>query len=193
MYTTGTSAECGEVGLTVEDGPAVLGSGTRAMSEPTTRDLVASIEQHLRAAGDPVRAVSEKRYLRSDLRFYGAGVPAIRRVATAAKKAHPDLQHDALLDLVRELWSAPVHERRMAAIELLGLYQHVLEPGDLALIERLLRESRTWAFVDPLAITIVGALVQRFTGVIVVLDRWSQDEDFWVRRAALLALLPSLR
>jgi 3-methyladenine DNA glycosylase AlkD len=163
------------------------------MSEPTIRDLVASIEQDLRAAGDPGRAVSEKRYLRSELRFYGAGIPAIRRAATALKKAQPCLGHETLLDLARELWSVPVHERRMAAIELLGLYLTLLEPEDSTLIERFLRESSTWAYVDPLSITIMGAMLPRFPALAAVLDRWSEDDDFWIRRAALLALLPSLR
>jgi len=61
------------------------------------------------------------------------------------------------------------------------------------LLERLIRESKTWAFVDELAIAIIGPLVERAPELMAVLDRWSADTDFWVRRSALLALLPPLR
>jgi 3-methyladenine DNA glycosylase AlkD len=155
--------------------------------------LADQIDQDLRAAGDPARAVGEKRYLKSDLLFYGASVSAIRRVAKAVKKAHPCLESAALLELVSELWTAPVHERRMAAVELLDLYQPLLVPEHLELVERLLREARTWALVDPLASTIAGGLVLRFPHLYATLDRWAVDADFWVRRASLLALRGPLR
>src|SRR3972149_4934827 len=55
------------------------------------------------------------------------------------------------------------------------------------------RESQTWAVVDFLAIQVAGPLVVRFPDLGAVLDRWATDSDFWVRRAAMLALLLPLR
>ena len=63
----------------------------------------------------------------------------------------------------------------------------------MVLLERLLRESRTWALVDGLAASVGGPLVERAPGAAAVLDRWAVDDDFWIRRAALLASLESLR
>ena len=45
-----------------------------AMSEAAASQIAASIDADLRAAGNPTRAISEKRYLKSDLRFYGANL-----------------------------------------------------------------------------------------------------------------------
>jgi 3-methyladenine DNA glycosylase AlkD len=39
----------------------------------------------------------------------------------------------------------------------------------------------------------VGFLVERCSHLGVVLDRWAIDDDFWIRRSALLALLGNLR
>lgn len=90
-----------------------------------------------------------------------------------------------------------MHELRLAAVELLRLRAPLLGPGDLALVERLVRESGTWALVDPLATGVAGAVVDRCgpgdPAVAAPLDRWAADADHWVRRAALLALLPGLR
>jgi 3-methyladenine DNA glycosylase AlkD len=87
-----------------------------------------------------------------------------------------------------------VHERRMATVEVLDTSSRLLLPEDLTLIERLLRESRTWALVDGLAASVVGSLRERFPDEVEpTLERWSRDPDLWVRRASLLAYLVALR
>ena len=88
------------------------------------RALAAEIDAALRCSAVPGRAAQEKRYLKSELEHYGTPVPGIRAVAKGVRKAHADLHHDELLTLVLALWETPVHERRMAAVELLVLYSH---------------------------------------------------------------------
>ncbi len=46
---------------------------------------------------------------------------------------------------------------------------------------------------DGLAASVVGPLVEREPSLGATLDRWAADEDFWIRRSALLALLLALR
>ena len=156
-------------------------------------DAVARINAELCARGAPARAEHDKAYLKSTLAHYGATVPAIRAVAKAFRDTHRGLGHDDLLAVVDGLWAVPVHERRMVVVELLALSGSLLQPDDMPLLERLLRESRTWALVDGLAATVVGALVERTPESAAALDRWAVDDDFWIRRSALLALLPALR
>jgi 3-methyladenine DNA glycosylase AlkD len=121
-------------------------------------------------------------------------VPAIRKAAVALRREHPDLDRAALLALVDALWARGIHECRMAAVELLDLYVDRLRASDLGgVVERLLRESGTWALVDGLAAHVAGALVERFPGQEATLDRWARDDDFWLRRSALLAHLVALR
>jgi 3-methyladenine DNA glycosylase AlkD len=47
--------------------------------------------------------------------------------------------------------------------------------------------------VDGLAASVAGPLVEGHPELGATLDRWASDEDFWVRRSALLALLLPLR
>jgi 3-methyladenine DNA glycosylase AlkD len=155
--------------------------------------LAEAMDAELQAGGAPERAEKEKAYLKSELRHYGTSVPAIRAVAKATTRQHPDLTHDELVALVDALWAVPVHERRMASVELLDFYCDRLGLGDAALLERLLRESCTWALVDGLAASVVGRLFERQPGLGATLDRWATDRDFWLRRSAMLALLVSLR
>jgi len=157
------------------------------------RELADLLTDELRAVARPERAVQEKAYLKSDLEFLGASVWEIRRVVQAFSRG-TELTHDTLVDLVEALWVEPLHERRMAAVALLELHPWLLGPGDLPLIERLLRESRTWALVDGLATDVVGAILAASpVKVTPVLDRWATDPDFWIRRSSLLAEIRPLR
>lgn len=151
------------------------------------------IDTALRGQARPERAEHEKAYLKSRLEHYGVSVPAIRSVARAFASQHPGLRHDELLALVDALWGTPVHERRMVAVELLDVYHQRLGSQDVFLLERLLQESQTWALVDPLAASVAGRLVADHPELGPELDRWAEDDDFWVRRAALLAHLGPLR
>ena len=155
--------------------------------------LVDEVDRELRSQGTPGRAIREKAYLKSGLEHYGVTMPGIRSVAKDARRRYPALTHDELVALATALWAAPVHERRMATVELLGFYAELLRPDDIALLERFLRESRTWALVDGIAPNVVGPLFERHGELGTVLDRWSTDEDFWIRRSALLTLLLPLR
>jgi 3-methyladenine DNA glycosylase AlkD len=160
---------------------------------PDIGSVAADIEAQLRAGATPERAVNEKRYLKSDLEFIGATVPATRSAVKAAFASEGSLSRDELLALVDALWVRGIHELRMASVEALDLQAKLLLPQDIGLIERLIRESKTWALVDGLAATVAGGMVERYPELGETLDRWAVDEDFWVRRASMLALLGPLR
>ena len=163
------------------------------LDSPVSTAFAERLENALRAAGSPERSVAEKAYLKSELEFFGTGMPATRAAVKAEARAHPRLEHDQLCAVVERLWSRPIHECRMAAVELLILRLDGLAREDLALVERLIRHSYTWALVDPLAANVTGGLVQRFPDLAADLDRWSADPDFWIRRSCLLAYLLPLR
>jgi len=151
------------------------------------------IEARLRSLGTRERAEREKRYLKSELEHLGATVWQIRREVKAFANDHQDLAHAALVALVEALWAKPVHERRMAVVFLLEVYPELVTPSDLPLLERLVREAKTWALVDGIAGDVLGELLVRHPRAAAKLDRWAKDSDFWVRRSALLAQIKPLR
>ena len=63
----------------------------------------------------------------------------------------------------------------------------------LPLVERLIRESLTWALVDGLAADVAGGVRAADPTVEPTLDRWASDPDFWVRRSSLLVELRAHR
>jgi 3-methyladenine DNA glycosylase AlkD len=160
---------------------------------PDGQAEASAIEDSLRALGTPQRAASEKAYLKSDLEFTGTPVPAIRATVKSWCRARPELTRADLIAVTEALWARPVHECRTAALELLDANAALLQAGDAAVVERMLRSARTWALVDGLAANVMGQLTERHPELTARLDRWAHDDDFWIRRSAMLALLVPLR
>jgi 3-methyladenine DNA glycosylase AlkD len=152
-----------------------------------------AIDRELRGLGTAGRAEYEGAYLKSTLNHYGVAVPAVRAVAKRFASRHPSLTRDELVALVGVLWMKRVHEHRMICVELLELYRDRLAPADVALLEHLARDAGTWALVDGLAASVVGYLVDNHPELGRTLDRWVRDDDVWIRRSALLALVVPLR
>jgi 3-methyladenine DNA glycosylase AlkD len=161
---------------------------TRAAIEPIADRLDAA----LRAAGTAARAAQERRYLKSELTHYGVDAAGLK-AAVRAIVPRGSLDRDRLRAVVEALWSRPVYERRAAAALVLERDARLLLAADLPLLERLLREAKTWALVDAIAVHVVGSVVARHPAAAARLDRWAGDRDFWIRRAAMLALLGPLR
>lgn len=152
--------------------------------------LAERIAKALKPLGTKERAVREKAYLKSDLVHWGVTVPVLRKAVKAQAKG---MTRAELLAAIDALWPRGIYELRAACSELLVLGVKLLEPGDLARIEQLLREANTWALVDAISALAVGALVTAHPALVKTLDRWAKDPDFWIRRSAMLALLGPIR
>ena len=134
----------------------------------------------------------------SGLRSYGASIGAVRGTVRDALRKFRGMSHDEITALASELWGVPVFERRLAAVVLLQSSVPLLDNSDLTRIEGFLREGRVRSIVDPLAIDVVGPLIERLDAVgrsraDVALERWIGENNVWLRRAAILAPLRALR
>jgi len=164
-----------------EDGEAVLELAA----------VVTEVEERLRAAGTPERAEGERRYLKSSLAHLGATLPQMH--AETKRLTHEVTTHDDLVAVVTALWAPPIHDLRSCAVFLLSARVSLLDPADLPLLERLVREAKTWALVDVLAGDVLGKLLVSHPEMAYELEPWAADPDFWVRRSALLSQLAPLR
>ncbi len=139
------------------------------------------------------RAVNEKRYLKSDLHHFGVSVPVIRKTARRFAREHEDASKADLIALTNELWDRNVYELRKLAVNILACRTEMFDASDELFIERMLRRSHTWALIDDLAMNVVAPILGTLGDAEAVRARWSKDDDFWVRRTAMLSLLPGLR
>jgi hypothetical protein len=143
------------------------------------------------------RAEADQARLGGTLSFYGASVGAVRGTIRDAGRRYPGLGHDEITALSSELWSAPVFERRLAAVVLLQTHVRLLRASDLTRIEGFLRQAELTALIDPLTTDVVVPLV---TGLdtpararaLAVIERWAVEPAAGLRRAAeLVRALPT--
>jgi 3-methyladenine DNA glycosylase AlkD len=149
----------------------------------------AFFQKRFAQVANPGRATHDQAYLKSDLRFYGTGVPEIRRAGADFAHTHPDLTRSELRAIVDALYATDWHEYRSVSIALLARYAAVLRESDLPWLAGLVRKSDTWAHVDWLAADVIGGVVERYPAGLRRLPVWAKDASFWVRRTALLAQL----
>jgi 3-methyladenine DNA glycosylase AlkD len=150
-------------------------------------------ERRCREHASVKRAVGEKAYLKSGLRFIGTMLPEIRQATRDYALEHPELTRTELRAIVDELWSTDVFELRSCGIALLSQHAKLLEERDLPWLIGFVRRSKTWAHVDWLAGDVIAGVVGESRSALKRLPAWARDDDFWVRRTALLAQLPQLR
>ena len=97
--------------------------------------LAHAIEEALRAEATEERRVKEKAYLKSELVHLGTKVPTIRKITKRAVK-HLET-HAEVVAVADALWREPVHERRVAAVEVLSAHVRKLVADDIAVVGAL--------------------------------------------------------
>lgn len=155
------------------------------------------IDAALRYEGDEWKAEDARHRLGDSLDYTGASVGAVRGTVRSALQKFRALGHDDITALSSELWRAPVFERRLAAVVLLQSRVTLLRASDLTRLEGFARDARVRELLDPLAVDVIGPLVDGLDAAArahadVVLDRWPGDEP-WLRRAAILAPLRAIK
>jgi 3-methyladenine DNA glycosylase AlkD len=131
-----------------------------------------------------------------DVRFFGVGLPDVRRIAGDVSRGHRDTWDvgaaiafcDALIRR-REL------EAKAVGVVVLSRWRREFPDSLFGTARRWLADGHaaSWAAVDLLAPAIVTPLLERRPALIARLERWTGARSLWVRRAAAVALIPLAR
>jgi hypothetical protein len=160
-------------------------------------EVAGFIDATLQNEGTWYRAEEVESRVGGTLRSYGASVGAVRGTVRDAGTKFKGLGHDEIAALASSLWGQPgpgrraVYERRLAAVVLLQSRVALLRHSDLTRLEGFIRSAHTAELVDPLVTDVVVPLLAALDGMDrhragMVIARWSQDPDRWVRHAAAL-------
>lgn len=149
--------------------------------------LAAEISARLRAAGDPKRAVAEKRYMKSGRVHWGVGAPKIDAILS---ESAADLDEKILREAAAHLWKREASWDSMIAGGRLLALRRV--PPSAA----LWRQARTamssvdgWALADQLAPAARKCLLAE-PARLDEIEAWLDHRGLWHRRACLVFTLP---
>jgi len=143
--------------------------------------------------GSVERAANQKAYLKSDLDFFGIPVPVVRAGLKRELKENPVTERRELLAASLDCFEWPQFEMQLFGVLLLDKNSGLLQPQDLEFIAELVGKCSSWALVDPLSGPASKLVVQGLPEVGSILDSWSIDDNFWLRRFSLIVLMRSLR
>jgi 3-methyladenine DNA glycosylase AlkD len=149
----------------------------------------------LRRLRDPVKAAQSQKYFKDEIVALGVDTPTLRAFVKA--QARPLVgQWDVTQAVVccDRLLRESELEIQAAGLLLLGAFKKGFTLDLLAPSRRWLgNRLDNWALVDGFCGTVLSPLLERYPEVEKTLRIWSKDESLWVRRAALVTLVPFAR
>ena len=147
------------------------------------------IKNELKQQGDAKKAPQMQAYMKTNQPFYGIQSKLRKQIFRTAIKKYPVTSREAWEILILELWNGTYREEMYQALEVAERYKKYHDESAWKLFEKLLRTATNWDTVDWLSSNLIGQLVYKYRHFERQLVEWSEDDNFWVRRASLLAHL----
>jgi 3-methyladenine DNA glycosylase AlkD len=146
----------------------------------------------------PTGSFDASRYFRDtgDLGFYNVGTDRVRTMARTIVRLHKDAW--ALGDVAR-FADLLVRDRHLEAkglgIEAMACYRRRFTPSLLEFWKRWLSrgDAANWATTDAICGVLIGPLLVDHPRLAAPLAKWARDRSMWVRRAAVVGLIPLAR
>src|SRR5262245_5453819 len=146
----------------------------------------------------PTTWFDASRYFRGDhqLQFFNIGSARVRMMARAVVKVHADTWSvDDAMAFADELIADRTLEVKGLAVEVVARYRRSFRPELLAAWKRWLSldYASNWATTDAICGLLIGPLLLDRPALVATIRGWSRHRNLWVRRAAVVGLIPSLR
>jgi 3-methyladenine DNA glycosylase AlkD len=146
----------------------------------------------------PTGTINPVRYFRdaAGLGFYNVGTDRVRAMARAIADSHQSdwTVRDALA--CADALITDTHlEAKGLGIEVLARFRRQFTPALLPAWKRWLATNRSanWATTDAICGSLVGPLVVAYPELAPIVSRWAGHRNMWVRRAAIVGLIPLAR
>lgn len=151
--------------------------------------FVEQITTELKTLADPEVAEGMRAYMKSDQPFYGVKAGPRRTAFKTIAKQFKTISHEEYEQIIFELWAGRYREDMYQALEVAEHYKKYRTLESWPIYDRLVRTASHWDTLDWIAGKIVSPLVLQHRELEADLIDWSRDDNFWVRRASLLAHL----
>jgi 3-methyladenine DNA glycosylase AlkD len=158
----------------------------------------ANAKRELARLARPAGEFDARRYFRGDhgLRFYNTGTKPMRALARSIYLANRDewSVNDAMR-LADGLMADPHLETKSVGIEVVARYHRSFSPKLLPKWKRWLanNHSANWATTDAICGYLIGPLIVAHPSLAPRVGGWARHRNMWVRRAAAVSLIPSVR
>jgi 3-methyladenine DNA glycosylase AlkD len=151
------------------------------------------LRRELAAAGDPVKAEVQQRYMKSAMPYHGLAAPELKHLLRPRLREFAPPDRATWERTVRAFWDGATHREEWYAAIALARHRSAhawQDVNTLDLHRHLVATGAWWDVVDETAQHLVGAcLLADRDRVTPVLRGWAADDDLWVRRTAVICQL----
>ncbi|MFA9405156.1 MAG: DNA alkylation repair protein [Anaerolineales bacterium] len=116
---------------------------------------------------------------------YGIRVPALREMAKEILRKYKN-QTAALQNVAQESWSTKTREHKLVALFIFDGQKDLAPENRWTIGIRFLPDVGNWEECDQLCMAMFGQVIIENPSVMNELEKWIDDPNFWVRRAALV-------
>lgn len=159
---------------------------------PDTFDLdglINAITQALeKRADDPEYKAGISRSVPGAPKMYGVRVPELRATAKDILKGYKS-KPERLVDLSVRLWDRASREHQLIALFVLAGLKQLKAADRWELGVRFLSDIADWETCDQMCHALLGQALAEDPDYIAELEAWVADENFWVRRAAIVSTI----
>lgn len=132
---------------------------------------------------DPKLAESMSAYMRNQFSYFGIPTPKRRMLTTQFFETEPK---NATIDwsFVFDCFDADERELQYAAVNYLEKNRNKLTKKDISNLKKIIETKSWWDTIDGLD-KIVGSIALKDVSVNEILLKWSNNDNFWLRRIAI--------
>jgi 3-methyladenine DNA glycosylase AlkD len=144
--------------------------------------LTALFEEHR----NDYNAGPMRKYMKDHFPFLGIKSPLRKELEKQFFKETGILKEEFNKDFVVGLWEKDEREYQYTAITYTGKFIKKLPKDAIQFLERLITTKSWWDSVDSIA-PLVGELARKYPELVEkTINHWSVDENYWLRRVAIL-------
>ena len=149
----------------------------------TYMDKYQEIKKAFELLRDDDNAKKMSSYMRDKFKYYD--LPTPKRKAVCKSILNQEKKAGTVdWDFLEKCWNDEYREFQYVVMDYLVAMQKFLKYDDVAAIERLVRSKQWWDTIDGLD-RIVGNIAFIDGRINDLMLKWSEDDDFWVRRIAI--------
>lgn len=165
-------------------------------SKTITPQMVAhEIFESLQQLGNPAKAESLQRFFKHPIVAIGIDTSSLRRLALEWQRRLKGLWGlKEAVDFCEILMQRPELEAKAVGLFFLKGFSDHYDPHFLFVVKSwLIHYCDNWWTVDTLAPSLLSPILERHNDLIPEIITWSSSPKLWVRRAAVVALVPLVR
>jgi len=131
-------------------------------------------------------ALDMSKYMKGHFYFFGIKNPLRQTIMREWWREQSIKNEYDLKFFISSLWKLDKREFQYVALDFGKRFKRLFTPESIPFIRECVTTKSWWDTVDTVASHFTGAVVYQYPKTGKVMDKWIDDENMWIRRAAIL-------